>query len=99
MVEVTDEIVYLGEGKFWCGGFVVKYSSRKAVDGNIHHVRNTLRGECAFLVGVETELKALERWVVQGTVQGREDRDFKVGQWRDESGKSVKRELRPEMFI
>jgi hypothetical protein len=98
MIEVAEEMVYLGEGKFWCGGFVVKYSSRRTVDGDVNLVRNTLRGECAFLICVETELRDLERWV-QGTVQGREGRDFKTGQWRDETGKGVKRELRPEMFI
>jgi len=98
MVEIAEEMMYLGEGKFWCGGFIIAYSSRKAVDGDVHFVKDTLRQECASLVGVETELKYLEKWV-EGSVEGKEENDFKVGQWRDETGKSVKRELRPEMFI
>lgn len=98
MVGIADEMMYLGEGKFWCGGFVIRYSSRRKVDGDVYHVRDTLRGECSYLVGVETELRELERWV-NGGIEGKEGRDFKVGQWRDETGKGVKRELRPEMFI
>jgi hypothetical protein len=98
MVDIAEEMMDLGEGRFWCGGFVVMYSSRKRVDGDIQFVKETLRQECAFLVGVETDLKVLERWV-EGSVQGKEEKTFKVGQWRDESGKGVQRELRPEMFI
>jgi hypothetical protein len=53
------------------------------------------------LEGIEGDIKKVEQWIAEG---GRDfdegDRkDAIVGQWRDESAKSVTRNLRPEMFI
>jgi len=96
-VDITDEIMYLGNAKFWCGGIVFQFSSRRAVNGDNAVIKETLREEFAWLVAVEVDLGTLEGIVAKaGPVKARE---MKVGQWRDETGREVKRELRPEMFI
>jgi hypothetical protein len=98
VVEIADEFTYLGDGRFWCGGFIVVFSSRRPVGGDIYIIKTSLREECAWLIGIEADVGQVERWM-SGTTIGREGADGKVGQWRDEAGRGVKRELRPEMFI
>lgn len=66
--------------------------------GDIYQVKASLREECAWLVGIEADVGHMGRWM-SGTIAEREGSDGKVGQWRDETGRGVKRELRPEMFI
>jgi hypothetical protein len=98
VVEIADDFTYLGDGRFWCGGFIVVFSSRGTVTEDIYEVKTSLREECAWLIGIEADVGQMERWM-SGTVPGWEGSDEKVGQWRDEDGRDVKRELRPEMFI
>jgi len=95
-VAIGDKVMYLGHGKFWCGGLVIQFSSRRAVKGDISAIKKTLREEFAWLVGVEVDLGSLEAIVARG---GPVSGEMKVGRWRDERGRDVKRELRPEMFI
>jgi hypothetical protein len=98
VVEIADDFTYLGDGRFWCGGFIVVFSSRRTVTGDIDKVKTSLRKECAWLIGIEADVGQMERWM-SGTVPVREGSDGKVGQWRDEAGRGIKRELPPEMFI
>lgn len=98
VVEIGDDFTYLGDGRFWCSGFVVVFSSRRTVTGDLCQVKASLREECAWLIGIEADVGQMERWM-SGTIAGQEGSDGKVGQWRDEAGRDLKRELRPEMFI
>lgn len=76
---------------------MVAYSSRRMVNGDVYMVKSSLREECAWLNYVEAEIDTLNRWRELG--DGKENGGGEVGQWRDESGRAVKRELRPEMLI
>jgi len=106
VVEIDDTWEYIGDGRFWCGGFVVQYSSRRRVDGDVWVVKGGLRDELAWLESVEVEVGDLERWCEVGReimsiggCGGGSNKEVRVGQWRDENGRDVKRELRAEMFI
>jgi hypothetical protein len=105
VVEIDETWEYIGDGRFWCGGFVVQYSSRRRVDGDVWVVKGGLRDELAWLESVEVEVGDLERWCEVGREMmsigagGGSNKEVRVGQWRDENGRDVKRELRPEMFI
>ena len=103
VVDVNEEVMYLGEGRFWCGGFVVQYSSRRAVEGDFSMIKKTLREDLSWLISVEVDLRTLEGIVARsGPMIGRDEARkemTQVGQYRDERGKEVKRELRPEMLI
>ena len=76
---------------------MVAYSSRSMVSGDVFMVKSTLREECAWLNYVEAEIETVNRWL--DFCDGKENTDARVGQWRDESRRSVTRELRPEMLI
>ena len=97
-VEVDDQFTYIGEGRFRCGGIIVGFSSRRQVQGNVYMIKESLREELAWLEYIEGDIEQVERWVSMGEEKGSGEIG-KVGQWRDESEKGVKRELRPEMFI
>lgn len=96
-IEIEEGFSHLGNGKFWCGGFTAIFSSRRPVAGDVHMIKASLREECSWLDYIEGDISAIERWISLG--EGKEGKVGKSGQWRDESGKAVKRELRPEMFI
>ena len=96
-IEIDDDFIHLGNGRFWIAGFVVRYNSRRCVQGDVFMIKASLREELAWLEGVEIEIEEVERWIVRG--EGKVGKEIEVGQWRDESGRAVKRELRPEMFI
>ena len=109
-VEVGHAWEYAGQGRFWCPdpGFMCRFSSRRRVEGDVWSVKGSLRDELAWLEGVEVEVGEVERWIEMGREQegvlmmgvgGGSSREVKVGQWRDESGRDVKTELRAEMFI
>ena len=76
------------------------YSSRRTVGADVAGVKATLREELAWLEAIEADVSAVDRWISRGVMEGgaRGDRGL-VGHWRDEGGREVKRELRPEMFI
>jgi hypothetical protein len=97
-VEIEDEFSYLGDGRFWCGGFIVVYSSRRVAGDDISMIAATFREECAWLKFIEADVFQVERWIGLSQENG-EQREDKVGQWADEDEKAVKRELPPEMFI
>jgi hypothetical protein len=99
VVDVAEAFTYIGDGRFWAGGFVVEFSSRRVVSGDVVGVKGNLGEELACIVGVEVELGDVERWLGR---MGRGDggRDFgRVGQFRDESSRGVRRELPREMFV
>lgn len=81
------------------------FSSRRKVEGDVWGVKRDLREELAWLVGVEGDVGVVERWIEMGREMvtmgggGGRNREVRVGQWRDENGRDVKRELRAEMFI
>ena len=90
----------MGDGRFWCGGFIVGFSSRRQVIGDVHRIKANLREELAWLEYIEGDVELVERWISIVNEGNMEESEMgTVGQWRDESGKGVKRELRPEMFI
>jgi hypothetical protein len=99
-ISVTDGFTFIGEGRFWCAGFVIVFSSRRTVRGDVNDIKRSLREELAWIVGVEVPLGEVERWLCLAG-KGREgDKDEgRVGQWRDDSLKVVKRELPAEMFV
>jgi hypothetical protein len=70
------------------------------VSGDVVGVKGNLGEELACIVGVEVELGDVERWLGR---MGRGDgggRDFgRVGQFRDESSRGIRRELPREMFV
>jgi len=88
----------MGDGRFWCGGIIVKYSSRHQVMGDVYMIKESLREKLAWLEYIEGDIEQVERWVSTGKMKGNCEIG-EVGQWRDESGKGIRRELRPEMFI
>ena len=96
-----SEVTHLREGRFWFGGFVVLFSSRRCVTGDIEQIKRTLREEFAWLVAIEVDLEILDRLMASAgeDVRVENERYRKAGQWRDDSGRDVKRELRLEMFI
>jgi hypothetical protein len=99
-IEVNGEGMYIGEGKFKLGDFVVRYSSRRPVIGGIEFIRQTLREEFAWLGGVEVEMSLLEEMRSENAadVYGEEE-DEPVGSGRDDSARDLRRQLRPEMYI
>jgi hypothetical protein len=99
-VEIDDSFQYLSGGRFWCGGFTVCYSSRRAVSEDVTRVKATLREELSRLEAVEVDVSVVEKWTRRGEMEGGvRGGGGVVGHWRDEGGRGVKRELRPEMFI
>ena len=103
VVEIDEQMEYIGDGRFWCGGFVIQFSSRRIVNGDIWSVKATLRDELAWLESVEVDVGEVERWIEMGREMiygiGNGRKEVRVGQWRDENGKDLKTELRLEMFI
>src|SRR5579859_478055 len=97
VVDVDEEFTDLGSARFWCGGFIVTFSSRRPVDGDVEYITRTLRDELAWIVSVECDVEGVERWLARGFSGGGGQK--RLGQWRDERGRGVKRELREEMFI
>ena len=97
-VEVDDEFTYMGDGRFWCGGIIVGFSSRRQVIGDVYKVKESLREELAWLEYIEGDIEQVERWISMGEERVERSEIGKVGKWRDESEKGVKRELRAEMF-
>jgi hypothetical protein len=78
----------------------VCYSSRRAVSEDVTRVKATLREELSWLEGVEVDVSVVEKWMKRGKMEGGVRGDGGVvGHWRDQGGRGMKRELRPEMFI
>lgn len=76
------------------------YSSRRTVGADVAGVKATLREELAWLEAIEADVSAVDRWISRRVMEGGASGDGEVvGHWRDEGGREVKRELRPEMFI
>lgn len=68
------------------------------MNDDIHTVKASFNEELATLEYVEGDVNQIERWLALG--DAKEGKDGRIaGQWWDESGRGVKRELRPEMFI
>ena len=63
VVEIEDEFSYLGHGRFWCGGFIVVFSSRRVANGNLRLINATLKEECVWLEYIEADVFQIERWI------------------------------------
>ena len=88
-VEVDDEFTYMGDGRFWCGGIIVGFSSRRQVTGDVYMIKASLREELAWLEYIEGDIEQVGKWISMGEERQRKVRLGKL----DSGGMKVRRVL------